>query len=137
MTIFNNNVTIPQLVDIETAIRIFYERLELSTQDIYELFGNISKSRMQKLKKLAKARMIELNIPAYGLHTVNTKVAFEAWGIDIKDLEQRRNKLKELGLGAKNSFRIQLPNLAEYYTIESDLRQADFKFHLNFQWEKK
>ena len=119
------NVTIPQLVDIDTAVIIYFKFLEIGSKEIRELFGNISKSRIYKLKKLVKARMKELNIPANGLHTVNTKVAFAAWGLDIKDLEKRSAKLKELGFAAKESFHIQLPDKLDYSKIESDLRQAE------------
>jgi len=33
-----------------------------------------------------------------GMHKVNTTVAYDAWGIDINDLEKRRKKLKALEL---------------------------------------
>lgn len=42
--------------------------------------------------------MIEENIYAYGMYKVNTDCAYRAWGIDIQDLEKRRNKLQKLGL---------------------------------------
>jgi len=51
-----------------------------------------------KLKKLAKDEMISRDILSYGMHKVNTTVAYDVWGIDINDLEERRKKLKALEL---------------------------------------
>lgn len=36
--------------------------------------------------------MIEDNINTLSINKVNTSSAYKAWGIDIKDLENRRNK---------------------------------------------
>ena len=51
-----------------------------------------------KLKKLAKDEMINRDILSYGMHKVNTTVAYDVWGIYINDLEKRRKKLKALEL---------------------------------------
>ncbi len=40
--------------------------------------------------------MIELNTPVWNSSRINTKVAYEAWGLDIADLEHRYKKLQEL-----------------------------------------
>lgn len=42
--------------------------------------------------------MVKNNIPMFNVNKINTKTAFEIWGIDVTDLENRRNKLKELSL---------------------------------------
>lgn len=91
-------VRIPQLKNIETAIKVYYSRIELSNSDIKELFGNLSSATIAKLKKSAKEKMIEENIPAYDISRVRTDSAFRAWGLEIKDLEKRLEKLKKLNL---------------------------------------
>lgn len=35
-------VRVPQITSLETAIRLYYERIELSNSDIRELFGKLA-----------------------------------------------------------------------------------------------
>ena len=92
-------VRIPQIAGIETAIRIYYENVEIKNADIRELFGaNIGGAKLVKLKKLAKEVMTERNIPSLDATAVNTAAAYEAWGLDIADLEKRWKKLRAMGL---------------------------------------
>ena len=91
-------MNIPQITDIDTAIRIYYRYPEIGTKEMIKLFNKNSKSTINRLKKLAKKRMIEENIYTYGMYKVNTECAYKSWGIDIQDLEKRRNKLQKLGL---------------------------------------
>lgn len=89
-------VRIPHIVDIRTAIRLYYERIELSNADIEILFGKHSSSTVAKLKDLAKDYMVQHGIQAWNPLCVNTKAAYAAWGLDIDDLENRYMKLKAL-----------------------------------------
>ena len=89
---------IPTITSIETALKIYYENAELGNKEIIGLFGNRSTATISKLKKLVRAEMIKNNIPSFSAYKINTKVAFETWGIDINDLEERRKKIRELSL---------------------------------------
>ena len=89
-------VRIPQIVDIKTAIQLYYSRIELSNADITTLFGKLSGNTVAKLKDLVKIYMIEHDIKIWNPMHVNTKAAYSAWGLDINDLEERYLKLKEL-----------------------------------------
>lgn len=89
-------VRIPQITSIETALRLYYSRLELSSTDMKVLFGEISDTAVWKLKKKAKELMAERSTPVWNAGYVNTEVAYEAWGIDVLDLERRHEKLKKL-----------------------------------------
>lgn len=92
-------VRIPQIAGIETAIRIYYERIELKNADIMELFGmNLSRGKIVKMKEAAKVIMDEENIQSYDATAVNTDAAYRAWGLNIDDLERRLKKLKAYGL---------------------------------------
>lgn len=92
-------VRIPQIASIETAIRIYYERIELKNADIMELFGmNLSRGKIVKMKEAAKEIMDEENILSYDATAVNTDAAYRAWGLNIDDLERRLKKLKAYGL---------------------------------------
>lgn len=91
-----DNVRIPPLVSIPTAIKIYYSYIELGNDEVKELFGPCSSATITRLKGRARERMIELKAPSWNAHRVNTKIAFEAWGLDINDLEYRNKKLQEL-----------------------------------------
>lgn len=91
------NVRIPQPVSLQTAIRIYYENIEIGNREINELFG-VKGQTILKLKKVAKEKMDEDKIPNWNALKVNTKTAYQAWGLDINDLEKRYNKLKELAV---------------------------------------
>jgi hypothetical protein len=86
-------------IDIETAIRMYYENVEIGNNDIQRLFlGKVGSTRMQSLKRIAKDKMREKGTLIWNANKVNTEAAFEAWGLDITDLERRYQKLKKLGL---------------------------------------
>lgn len=90
-------VRVPQVQDLETAIRLYYERNELSTADIKALFG-CSGSTVAKLKRLAKARMLEEHTISWNAQHVNTEAAWRAWGLDITKMEQGLRRLRQLKL---------------------------------------
>ena len=91
---------IPKLRSVAGAIRIYYENIELSNKEIQELFmsrqgKNISGATIIKLKDAVKKVAIEREIPVWDKGCVNTKLAFEVWGLDIDVLEKRYKKLKK------------------------------------------
>lgn len=91
-------MNIPPIADLEKAIYIFYRHAELSNKEIVELFGHRAKSTINNLKKVVKERMREEGVASLGLHTINTNIAYDTWGLNIEDLEHRRAKLQELKL---------------------------------------
>ncbi|MCL2821365.1 MAG: MarR family transcriptional regulator [Oscillospiraceae bacterium] len=91
-------MNIPQITSIDNALKIFYSHPELGNKEITILFGRLSSATTAKLKKLAREEMIKREKLSYGMYKVNTSVAYDVWGIDVMDLEARRNKLKALEL---------------------------------------
>lgn len=91
-------VRIPQIADVQTAVRIYYEKLELGNADIMELFPTASRSTAKKLKDLARIKMTEEGVPSFNPLSVNTRVAYIVWGLDVDDLERRLKKLRGLKL---------------------------------------
>ena len=89
-------VRVPQLQNIPDAIRIFYEKHELTNKDIRELFGCCS-TTAYRLKEMAKEKMGE-DVPIWNALAVNTENAYRAWGIEIEDLERRYQKLRKYGM---------------------------------------
>lgn len=88
-------IRIPQVTSIELAIRLYYERTELSNSEIKSLFA-VGENTVTKLKRKARELMNERETPVWNAQRVNTEVAYEAWGLDIKNLEHRLKKLKAL-----------------------------------------
>ena len=93
-----HKIRIPQIKSLETAIRIYYERIELRNADIKEIFGSLGSKTICRLKQVAKDKMKENDIPSWDAKAVNTESAYEAWGLNIEDLEKRLTKLKKLNL---------------------------------------
>jgi len=91
-------MNIPPIVNIDTALKIYYSNVELGNREIKELFGQRSTTTIVRLKKAVKVEMDKRKIYSYGANRVNTKVAYEVFGIDVDDLERRRAKLKKLDL---------------------------------------
>lgn len=89
-------VRIPQITSVETALQLYYNRIELSGADIKELFGEISNCTIAKLKNKARELMNERSTPIWNAQNVNTEVAFEAWGLNIENLERRYSKIQKL-----------------------------------------
>lgn len=88
-------VRIPQITNIEVAIQLYYERLELSNADIEKLFGKHSSTTIAGLKAMAREKMCEDNVPCWNAQRVNTEAAYSAWGLSIDDLERRYHKLTQ------------------------------------------
>ena len=89
---------IPSITSIETALTIYYKNAEVGNKEIRELFGCRSSATISRLKRIAKAEMIKRNALTFNAYKVNTVIAYEVWGINIIDLEERKKKLKELSL---------------------------------------
>lgn len=86
-----------RLTEPDKVLRIYYSNREIGNAEIQELFGGIGQATACKLKKRALDLMRERGVVRMGRHCVNTAVAFEAWGIDIAEIERRYAKLKKLG----------------------------------------
>lgn len=93
------NVRIPQIIDVDTAIRLYYSKTEISNAEIRKLFGNLGQARISKLKQLVINEMCERDTVRYNALCVNTEVAYDVWGINIDRMTAGRKKLQQLGLG--------------------------------------
>ena len=89
-------VRIPPVTSLETAIRIYYENIEIGNKHIIELFGKMGSQKICLMKSLVRTEMEKRNTPIWDAQRVNTKVAYIAWGLNIDDLEKRYNRLKKL-----------------------------------------
>ncbi len=81
--------------NIERAIHIYYTCTEIGSPEIKEIFG-CSDSSVRKLKAQARELMVKKNASVWFGKNVNTKCAFEAWNLEISDLERRYTKLTKL-----------------------------------------
>lgn len=97
-----SRVRIPQITSIETAIRLYYERIELDNDDIRELFGKLGSATISKLKNVVRERMRERDTPIWNAQRVNTEDAYAAWGLDIASLERCYKKLCSMNMRKGN-----------------------------------
>ncbi len=84
------------VTDINFAVQIYYERIELTNADIAKLFGVKSSKTVATLKKPVREEMAKRSILPWNSNCVNTEVAFDVWGLNINDLERRREKILKL-----------------------------------------
>jgi len=91
-------MNIPSIQSIENALKIYYNHSELGNKEITALFGKRSSATIARLKQQVKYEMDKRDVFSYGANKVNTAVAFEVWGLDVRDLERRMKKMKELDL---------------------------------------
>ena len=83
--------------NLETVLNIYYGHTELTNALICELF-DVSRSTALRYKNKALELQCERNHNTMNPNSVNTRDAFDAWGIDINDIERRRKKLLDLKL---------------------------------------
>lgn len=83
---------------IETALRIYYTYSELRNEQIKELFGGLADTTVTRYKKAVLNAQADRNVKTSQHHTIDTETAFDVWGINVADLERRREKLKSLNL---------------------------------------
>ena len=83
--------------NIETAVRLYYEKPEITNADIKELFGT-GETQTIKIKRAVKEEMAKQGVKSWLPHSINTRIAYKAWGIDIDDYEKRLKKLRALAL---------------------------------------
>lgn len=92
------HVRIPNIVDVGLAIKIYYETMWLRNKEIRALFGAVGHTTTVKLKNMANDLMRERGLMPWDATSVNTAIAYEAWGLDIADLEKRYSKLLKYGM---------------------------------------
>ncbi len=92
------SMNIPRIASVETAVRLYYTRITLCNDDIAELFPGVGNATVQRLKIRAREYAAERGKTQPNNRYVLTDSAYEAWGLDIKDLERRYNKATTLGI---------------------------------------
>ncbi len=90
-------IRIPLITDFDLALSTYVAFRELRTLDIQRMFG-VGSKRATELKRYAKEYAAAHNVPEINAATVDTKTAFAAWHIDVKDIIRRRESMQELGL---------------------------------------
>ena len=83
--------------DIKTAVQIYYTKPEIGTNEIKELFS-VKGTKALQMKNEVRKVMAEKGVKVWLPYSVNTKVAYEMWGLNITDLEARLEKLQSLGM---------------------------------------
>ena len=89
---------VPTTINIDNAVTLYHTRMELTTEDIRQIFG-CGATKANQLRRMARAAQDRDNVPSYNAHAVNAESAFRAWGLDIKKLE-RAQKHPKIRVGA-------------------------------------
>ncbi len=84
-----------KIEDIAVAVELYYAKTELSTGDIANIF-DCARSTAVRLKKRALELQTERGVLTFSAQCVDTECAYDAWGIDVVDLERRLDKLYRL-----------------------------------------
>lgn len=83
--------------NVELAVKIYYEKISLKNSDIKSLFEVTSNKTVKRYKDEVIEYFADSDIiPIHRDNTLDTWRAFEAWGIDINELEKRLKKLQKL-----------------------------------------
>ena len=82
--------------NLNLILETYYSKVELTSEDIKELFDNCSISSVNKLKKVAREQMAEDGKLSWDSRCVVTESAFKAWQIDIQKIEERALKISTL-----------------------------------------
>lgn len=83
--------------NVELAVRMYYENISLKNSDIKSLFGIRSNKTVSRYKSEVIQYFSGTDIdPVHRDNTLDTWRAYEAWGIDISELEKRLAKIKRL-----------------------------------------
>lgn len=83
--------------DIAVAVRMYYEKISLGNAEIKELFGITSSSTVSRYKREVVEYFAKKDMSPYCRSSrLDTYRAYEAWGLDINDLEKRLKKLQKL-----------------------------------------
>ena len=77
---------------IDVALRFYFEFPELETAHINELFGGISKSAINNLKKKAREQMVIDNVVTFSPSAVETDSAFKAWNLNVESLKRKQKQ---------------------------------------------
>ena len=87
--------------ELRKAIEIYYSCPEIGNPEIKELSG-VASSTAVRIKKAVLEEMAKRHIRTWLPRHINTKLAYEMWGIDIADYEKRLKKLEQLKGGHPN-----------------------------------
>ena len=90
-------VRVPRIASVEAAVKIYLSKPYLGNAELRELFGGIGSTTCVKLKDLAREMMDERGLMSYNATTVNTKAAYDAWGLDIAELKMNLRELQKYG----------------------------------------
>ena len=96
-------IRVPKIRSLEAALTVYYDNIFIGNKEIRELFisksgGNIGVTKIAELKKEVAAIAKEKGAMLYNETTVPVEVAFEAWGINVSELERKIKRKKSLGI---------------------------------------
>lgn len=91
-------------VNIPVAVRYYYEKISLNNKDIKKIFNvTADTTAIKKKREVVEYFAGTDENPIHSLtNRLDTWRAFEAWGLDINELEKRLKKLRQYGFIEEN-----------------------------------
>ena len=84
-------------INIEFAVTLYYERVWLENADIKQLFNVTSSSTLSKRRQEVIEYFKDKDVsPIHRNNKLDTWLAYEAWGLNIENLERRLRKLQKI-----------------------------------------
>ena len=83
--------------NIDAALKAYYGNGYINNRDIKAIF-QVCDSSAWKMAKSVREESAKRDIPIIMPGYINVKIAFELWGINVKELEQNKRKIANLNL---------------------------------------
>lgn len=84
-----------KMPDAEKALKLYYEKTEIDSAEIRELF-NCNSTTATRLKKQVQAEMAKTGVKTWMPRNVDVQTAYKVWCIDVDNLERKLAKLQKL-----------------------------------------
>lgn len=81
--------------DVKQIAHVGLSYPEIGNAQIMELFG-VSRATALKLKKEVQQEMAKRGKRTWNPNNINTKIAFETWGLDVDQAERACKRLQRL-----------------------------------------
>lgn len=84
--------------NIPAALKAYYGNGYINNKMIKEIYELKSGGAVCKMKAMVRDEELKRGVPIIIPGHVNVKIAFDVWGVDVKELERNRQKLLDLNL---------------------------------------
>ncbi len=84
-----------KIPDSEKALKLYYEKTEINSAEIRELF-DCNPTTATRLKKQVREEMAKTGVKTWIPSNIDIRTAYMVWHIDVEVLEKKLEKLQRL-----------------------------------------